>query len=146
MKILVLGMGGVGREIAYEMAKEHDVTAIDTGHHVFIDMPKRPDNMKFITMDLPYGLHDQMDYIKTHDMIINALPGDISYRMLKIFIPLGIDIVDISFMEEDPRELNTTAKMNGNIESSCLLSLTHNARNRVCDMIDEVWAELVDEE
>jgi len=111
MKILVLGMGGVGKEIAYDLAILHEITAVDFHHSVFIDMPPRPDSMKFIPMEMPHGIEHNIEHIRTHDLIINALPGDKSYKVIEALIPLGIDIVDISFMPEDPRDLNTTAKM-----------------------------------
>lgn len=104
MNILVLGLGNVGMEIYNELSRQgHNVIAVDTQGGV--------SSFGVIYQeDIEEFFDKRLSLIKRQDLIINALPGNISYKVLKLFIPLGIDIVDISFMEEDTRRLDELAK------------------------------------
>lgn len=106
MKILVLGTGKVGHQIFTELNQMgHTAIGVDA------DALNTITSFKMIYhQDIEEFFCTELDLIKQQDLIINALPGSISYEVLQLFIPLGIDIVDISFMEEDPRELDALAK------------------------------------
>jgi len=106
MKILVLGTGKVGHQIFTELNKSgHTAIGVDA------DIANIISSFSIIYhQDIEEFFRTKLDLIKQQDLIINALPGSISYKVLELFIPLGIDIVDISFMEEDPRVLDTLAK------------------------------------
>lgn len=103
MNILVLGLGNVGIEIYTELSRKgHNVIAVDTHGGV--------SSFGVIYQeDIADFFDKRLNLIKQQDLIINALPGSISYKVLELFIPLGIDIVDISFMEEDARQLDELA-------------------------------------
>lgn len=49
------------------------------------------------------------------DVVVNALPGFLGFRVLKALVGLGRDIVDVSFMPEDPLVLRDAAKSSGSI-------------------------------
>ena len=106
MKILVLGTGPVGREICAELiCQGHKVCSVDStqpntleGHH------------HHHQVDVWQFIKENMAIIRNKNLIINALPGSISYEVLQKLIPLGVPIVDISFMEEDTSTLDELAK------------------------------------
>ncbi len=106
MNILVLGTGKVGHQIFTELNRSgHTAIGVDA------NIANTISSFSIIYhRDIEKFFHTKLDLIKQQDLIINALPGNISYEVLQLFIPLGIDIVDISFMEEDPRELDLLAQ------------------------------------
>lgn len=107
MKILVLGTGPVGKEICAELISQgHKVVSIDAN----IASPLQG-HFGHYCMDIDTFITTKMHIIRNQSLIINALPGSISYKILKTLIPLGVNIVDISFMEEDTSELDELAKL-----------------------------------
>jgi len=107
MKILVLGTGPVGREICAELISQgHKVISVDANIASTI-----PGHLNHHHLDIDTFIQTKLHLIRDRDLIINALPGTISYKILKTLIPLGVNIVDISFMEEDTSELDELAKL-----------------------------------
>jgi saccharopine dehydrogenase-like NADP-dependent oxidoreductase len=124
--VLVLGAGHIGGLIAQELHDQgNTVTVIDKRSDEELQYPYATFRMDGPEDIASWKSHSLMlfyntsvedffryhldDGIKNQGLIINALPGDVSYEVLKMLIPLGIDIVDISFMEQDPRDLNEMA-------------------------------------
>lgn len=106
MKVLVLGTGPIGKEICLQLICEgHRVFSVDVaveeieGHHYHHHM------------DIWDFIKEHIDLIRRNDLIINALPGNISYEIIKTLIPLGINIIDVSFMQEDITQLKELAEL-----------------------------------
>lgn len=107
MKILVLGTGPVGKEICAELiCQGHKVTSVDQKFASIL-----PGHFNHYCMDINTFFEKMMSSIRNYNLIVNALPGSISYNVIKALIPLGVNIVDISFMEEDTSELDELAKL-----------------------------------
>ena len=52
---------------------------------------------------------------KGFDVVVNALPGSLGFKVLKALVGLGRDVVDVSFMPEDPLVLRDAAKSSGSV-------------------------------
>lgn len=109
-KISVLGAGMVGSAIAVDLSGDHAVTLCDINEETL----KRVSSGKNITTrhtDLTdkKQLHDA---VGEADIVVGAVPGFMGYKTLKSIIEEGKNIVDISFFDEDPFELDELAKKN----------------------------------
>ena len=51
--------------------------------------------------------------VREHDLVIGALPSHIGFATVRAVIEAGRDLVDISFMPEDARELDAFARERG---------------------------------
>ena len=106
-KILVLGAGRVGSAIALDLAKKHNVTAVD----INIDRLDyfSGENIKTKSINLT-DKNSLTNGISGFDLVINAVPGSLGYETLKTVIEAGKNVVDITFFERDPFTLDQLAK------------------------------------
>jgi len=108
MKVLVLGCGLIGRTIAQDLAKRHDVTVADNTESALDSVP----DLETILFDI-----SAKDYlkrtVKNFDLVICAVPGFLGFETLKSIIEAGVNVVDISFFPEDALSLNDLAVKNG---------------------------------
>ncbi len=110
-KIVVLGAGMVGKAIAIDLSKQHDVTAVDLDEK----------SLKFLSDNYPVTTHamnlmdeDQIkNVVKDFDLVVSAVPGFMGYDLVRSVIEAKKNIVDISFMPEDFMDLNALAAKNG---------------------------------
>ncbi|TVR75026.1 MAG: saccharopine dehydrogenase [Marinilabiliales bacterium] len=110
-RVLVLGAGLVGSEIARDLHGHFDVTAADINP----DATGRISGefgIKTVTADLSDS-HELSSLAAGADIIAGCLPGFMGYKMISELAPLGKDIVDISFFPEDPFTLDAIAAENG---------------------------------
>jgi saccharopine dehydrogenase-like NADP-dependent oxidoreductase len=109
----VLGVGRVGSAIVADLMSDgtFEVTAADQSvaalQHVSglgavlakrVDL-REPDAVAAVARD--------------SDLVIGALPAHLGYRALETVIDAGTNIVDISFFEEDPIQLDALARRRG---------------------------------
>lgn len=109
-KIIILGAGMVGKAMAIDLAKKHQVTSTD------IDQ----DSLNFLSQN--YNINtfkldasnktDLANAIQDYDLVISAVPGFMGLETLKTVIECKKDIVDISFLPEDVMHLDELAKQN----------------------------------
>lgn len=106
-KIIVLGAGLIGKAIALDLAKQHDVTSSDVN----------AENLKALTeQGVKTRLSDFKDktaltkLVQPFDLVVLAVPGFMGFDTLKTLIEAGKNIVDISFFPEDPFLLDELAK------------------------------------
>ncbi|MCX6151594.1 MAG: saccharopine dehydrogenase NADP-binding domain-containing protein [Ignavibacteriales bacterium] len=110
-KVIVLGAGMVGKAIAEDLLSDYFVKAID------IDMQKlesfkKHKNLSVDSIDIGNSLLLKK-IIRDFDLVVGAVPGFMGYKTLQTIIKAGKNVVDISFFDEDPFELNKLAKENG---------------------------------
>lgn len=106
-KIIVLGCGLVGRAIAIDLARNHDVTSADLNKDALGSVSVK--GVKTVEADLSKG--DQIKKIvKDFDLVVGAVPGFMGYNTVKAVIESGKNMVDISFFPEDPFLLDELAK------------------------------------
>lgn len=107
-KIIILGAGMIGSAIAADLAKEYNVTIVDRDSHK-LNVLKEKNNLRTIISDLSSEIKIQ-EIIIDYDLVIGALPGFLGFKTLHSVIAEGKDIVDISFLPEDPFDLDELAK------------------------------------
>jgi len=106
MKVLVLGAGNVGRAIAYDLSKDFEVWAGDVDQNRLEEIKAYAYPIKVDASD--FG--SLVETIKGFDLVVGALPGRFGFKTLKAAIEAGVDIVDVSFMPENPLSLREEAE------------------------------------
>ncbi len=107
-KIVVLGSGMVGSAIALDLAKMHQVLAVDLNEDNLQILKQNPKIQTQIS-DLSQAENIQK-VIADCDLVVNAVPGFMGFQTTKTVIEAGKNIVDISFFPEDSLELDELAK------------------------------------
>lgn len=109
-KIIVLGAGMVGRTLAADLAKQHDVTSADISKPNLARLNKAA---KVKTVEADLGDPAEIKRVVAGaDLVIGAVPGFMGFNMLKAVLDAGKNIVDISFFPEDPFRLDLLARQN----------------------------------
>ncbi|MBN2543427.1 saccharopine dehydrogenase NADP-binding domain-containing protein [bacterium] len=113
MKVIVLGCGLVGRAIALDLVKDDDieVTVADKSNEALVGL-KESAKIKAFKMNLS-DKRIVFQLVQDYDLVIGALPGFMGFEALKTVIEAKKNIVDISFLPEDPIVLDDLAKRNG---------------------------------
>ncbi len=108
--LIVLGAGMVGRTIAKDLSKVHNVTSVDINDNNLNFLAKYP---KINTIKSNLSNSDTIKYlIKDYDLVVGAVPGFMGFKTLKAIIEEGKNVVDISFFPEDCFLLDELAKSN----------------------------------
>ena len=107
-KVVVLGSGMVGSAIAVDLSKDYDVTVAD------IDRQRLEGLQAQHSLQIQAGdLSDKsvlQKIIKEVDLVVGAVPGFMGFETLKTAIEAEKNVVDISFFDEDPFELDALAR------------------------------------
>jgi saccharopine dehydrogenase-like NADP-dependent oxidoreductase len=113
LKIIVLGAGLVGNVIARDLAEDidYDVSLVDVNQDT-LDKITAQYNIHGICADLS-NVNVIKEIVVGYDIVVGALPGFMGYQSVKAVIESGKNIVDISFFEENPFELDELAKEKG---------------------------------
>ena len=104
MRILVLGCGLVGRTIAQDLAKRHDVLVADNSKKA-LDLVPELDTLLFDVA----SKNSLKQKVSKFDLVVCAVPGFLGFETLKTVIEAGVNVVDISFFPEDALALNELA-------------------------------------
>jgi len=107
-KILVLGGGMVGSAIASDLCNEFDVTIADINAKGLKHL-KSLYPLNTVVCDVSEQ-GNISELVKGFRLVISAVPGKIGFETLRALISAGIDVVDISFFEQDPFELDELAR------------------------------------
>lgn len=113
MKIIVLGCGLVGKAIVGDLAKEKDIelTVVDA-NEAALEAATRGLDVKAQVMDLRKS-GATTAAVKGQELVVGAVPGWLGRDVVREVIEAGKPIADISFMPEDPFELDGLAKEKG---------------------------------
>lgn len=106
MRVLVLGAGNVGKAIAYDLSQDFEVWVGDKNIE---HLNKVRDFANPIKVDAS-NFNELVDIVKKFEIIVGALPGKFGFATLKAAIKAQKDLVDISFMPENPMELRDEAE------------------------------------
>ena len=108
--IIVFGAGMVGRTIAKDLSKVHNVTSVDISD-VNLNLLANYPHINTIKSNL--NSSEAIKYlVKDFDIVVGAVPGFMGFKTLKAVIEAGKNVVDISFFPEDCFELDELAKAN----------------------------------
>lgn len=109
--IVVLGAGMVGSAIAIDLCQEYKVTLSDLNQQR-LEALKAQHPLQVKAADLSEKAAIQ-EIIKDADLVIGAVPGFMGFETLKTCIEAGKNVVDISFFDEDPFQLDELAHKHG---------------------------------
>lgn len=114
MNIAILGGGMIGKAIALDLATDTDciVTVVDNSDNALEFFRNR--NIRTVRANLKYSSEINIA-IYDQDLIINALPDNIGFHVVKPCLEAGKDMVDICFYSEDPFQFDELAKSTGSI-------------------------------
>lgn len=106
-KIIVLGAGLVGKAMAIDLSKNHDVTSVDINQQALSEL----NNLGIKTQKADIANATILSsLIKPFDLVVGSVPGFMGFEMCKNIIEAGKNLVDISFFPEDPFLLDELAK------------------------------------
>ena len=109
--IIILGGGMVGSAIARDLKDSgYAVTVADRDEKVQECLA--PFQIDFVKLDFSDYIAVR-ESIKHYDLVIGAVPGFMGYEILRNILEEKKNIVDISFMPEDSRQLFHIAENNG---------------------------------
>ncbi len=109
-KITVLGAGMVGSAIAADLSKKYDVSLCDINEKRLKEL-KALIPVKILKTDIS-DKNQITKAIEDSDLVVGAVPGFMGFECLKTVIESGKNVVDISFFDEDPFELDRLAIQN----------------------------------
>jgi len=102
VKVLVLGAGRVGSVVVEELSRDYDVTVADSS-------PEKLSRFGTVARTVLVDARDAAKLaglVRGFDVVVDALPGSLGYRVLELCTRLKRDLVDVSFMPEDPLPLS----------------------------------------
>ena len=116
--VIVLGAGRVGAAMVRDLARDPElaVTAADARPEALRQLKERAaadgSEIRSCPVDLadPGSLASALD---GQDLAIGAVPGPMGFETLKRTLQAGVDVVDISFFEEDAMALDDLARKRG---------------------------------
>ncbi len=145
MRVLVLGYGNIGSVLARDFAESMSSTeVVIAGRHqgkaeeVATAIHRK--NVTGIQLDA-HSYHGLVDTMKKFDLVVGTLPGDVGYQSVKAAIDAKVDMVDVSYMPENPLTLNEDAvKANVTIVPDCGVApgLSNMLVGRAISKLDQV--------
>jgi len=116
LKVLVVGSGKVGSEIARDIARSSEVDSV-----IVVDaQPKNLKNVQAIEkirtrrLDISQR-RPLLDAMRGVDLICGALPGRLGFQLMTYAVEAHRDLVDISYTPENPFKLHSKARDQDNI-------------------------------
>lgn len=117
-RVIVLGAGMVGRAMALDLARRHDVTSCDRSEQALAQLGREAAAQKIARP--PAGrVLDAGDAaavaaaVRGFDLAVTAVPGFLGFATLKTVIEAGVSVADISFFPEDALQLDALARAKG---------------------------------
>ncbi|MCJ7431521.1 saccharopine dehydrogenase family protein [Candidatus Bathyarchaeota archaeon] len=117
MKVLIIGCGNIGSVSAQDLVKSVPSTEIvvaDKNEKRAKDVAEKieKDNVSWTGLDT--SNHGELvNTLKGFDLAMGFLPGKLGYGLCKACIDAGKDLVDVSYMAENPMALNASAAKAG---------------------------------
>ncbi|MGC8565084.1 MAG: saccharopine dehydrogenase C-terminal domain-containing protein [Thermoplasmata archaeon] len=102
--ITVLGAGNIGFAIIDDLHKDFDLSAIDISKKALQALP--------IEKKFSGDIIKNKEIIENSELIISALPGSVSFKIIKKLAKMKKNVIDVSYMPEDPFLLEKIANEN----------------------------------
>ena len=117
-RVIVLGVGMVGRTMALDLAGRHEVVACDQSRDALARLQQdaeaqesfRPLRTSELDVTDPAAIGAA---VRGFDLAVTAVPGRLGFRTLHAVIDTGVAVADISFGPEDALELDALACARG---------------------------------
>lgn len=112
-RVVVLGGGRVGGAIVHDLARSGgwEISVADASDEA-LDRLQRKAGARPLRADLSRPEEVQR-VVADADLVIGAVPGFMGFRTVEAVIEAGKNMVDISFFEEDPLQLDAVAREKG---------------------------------
>ena len=113
LKILTIGCGHIGSVLAKDLAENMSSSKIvisdsdETRVKEFVKAIDK-DNIDFLSLSVS-KYESLVNTLQKFDLAVGLAPGRAGYKTVKACIDAGVDLVDLSFMPEDPLTLNNRA-------------------------------------
>jgi lysine 6-dehydrogenase len=113
MRVLILGHGNIGSVVVRDLTENAPSTFVaiaDKRRHKPKDARTSIDkkNISWIQLDVS-DYSRTVEIIKGFDLVIGALPGALGFQSARACIDAKVNMVDVSFMSQNPLELNEDA-------------------------------------
>jgi len=117
MRTIVLGTGHIGSVIAQDLAENlpsAKIVMADKDQNRAKEAAARihKKNVSFVQLDV-FDRSVLVNTLRGFDLVIGALPGEIGYKALEACIDAKVNMVDVSFMPENPLPLDKEASKAG---------------------------------
>lgn len=114
MKIIILGCGNIGSVIASDLADclpSAEILIADKKLSRAREVASATKRANISGVGLDARSHRELvTALEKCDLTVGALPGDVGYGSTEAAIDAGIDMVDVSYMPENPLKLNKKAE------------------------------------
>ena len=111
MKVLVVGSGKVGSEIARDLARESEVDSVIAADASLANLKRLKGIEKVTTQRLDISQKKAVQQtMKSADIVCGALPGRIGFQVMMNAVEAGRDVVDISYTPENAFKLHSEAR------------------------------------
>jgi len=127
MKVLILGCGNIGSVAAEDFAKSMtsvEVFVADKNVARAKEVAERigTGNVSWIQLDTS-NYSELVNALRNFDLVMGFLPGSLGYGLVEACVDVGRDLVDVSYMSENPLTLNDKAvRANVTIVPDCGLA------------------------
>ena len=142
-RVIVLGVGMVGRTMALDLARRHEVLACDQSRDALARLSREAQAQQ-VSRPLRTREIDAADWaavgaaVRGFDLAVTAVPGRLGFGTLRAVIDTGTPVTDISFGPEDALELDGLARERG----SCAIvdiGVAPGLDNLILGHYDQMW-------
>lgn len=109
VKALVLGYGFIGSVIVDDLIASNLISFVgvaDSNYEVIRNL--RDEKIDAIHIDVN-DRNELVKLMKSYDVVVGALPGFLGFKAEEAAVMAGVNMVDVSYMPEDPFQLNSRA-------------------------------------
>ncbi|HDJ22530.1 MAG TPA: saccharopine dehydrogenase [Candidatus Aminicenantes bacterium] len=110
MNIIIFGAGRIGQTVCIDLSAQSglDLTIVDKSEKAVASLPG---NLNVNSMVADVSEKESIfELLQGQDLVVNALPGRLGFRLMSCAIEAGLNLVDVSFFPEDPLQLDDLAK------------------------------------
>jgi saccharopine dehydrogenase-like NADP-dependent oxidoreductase len=111
MRVIVLGAGRVGSAMVRDLAGDFEVTVADVSAEALAVLDS-VDGVATRRVDLGSDVAVR-ELVAEYDLAVGAVPGPMGFDTVRRVLESGVDLVDISFFEQEAAELDELARRNG---------------------------------
>jgi len=117
-RVIVLGVGMVGRAMALDLARRHEVLACDRSRDALARLSREAEAQdafgRLSTREIDAADGEAVGAaVRGFDLAVTAVPGRLGFGTLRAVIATGTPVADISFGPEDALELDALAREHG---------------------------------
>jgi len=127
MKVLILGCGNIGSVATQDFAESMSSVEVFVADKNMVRAKEVAkaigrDNVARIQLNAS-DYNELVHTLETFDLVMGFLPADLGYRLLEACVDVGKNLVDVSYMPENPLTLNDeAARADATIIPSCGLA------------------------